>query len=99
MTLVLACLCVAVLALGAVAFVRGRHGHDTRLFARPLHRPRLWAAGVACVGVSGLLRLAIIEHRVPAGWQAPADCAYFTLTGAFVVILMTHGVLQIRAAG
>nr|WP_296075124.1 hypothetical protein [uncultured Actinoplanes sp.] len=99
MTVVLAGLCVAVLVLGAVAFARGRHGGDARLFGRPLHRPRLWAAGVACLALSGLLRLAMMDGKVPAGWAAPAGWVQVALTGSFVTILVTHGILQIRATG
>lgn len=99
MSLLLAGLCVALIALAVVAFVRGGKGGEARLFGRPLHRPRMWGIGVVCLGVSGLVRLALVEELVPAGWKTLIGAASVGLTGAFLVILVTHMILQIRAHG
>ena len=106
MSLLLASLCVAAIVLALVVVTRpGKSLTDQQgqaggtIFGRPLHRPRLWATGVVCLGVSGLLRLALIEDMVPGTWQTPVNVAFTGLTGAFLVILVTHLVLQIREHG
>jgi hypothetical protein len=96
MSVLLAGLCVAAIALAVVAFVRGP---EAKLFGRPLHRPRMWGVGVVCLGVSGLVRLAVFEGMVPQAWKPVTGVAYVGLTAAFVAILVSHLVLQIRAHG
>jgi hypothetical protein len=85
------------LAIAAVA--RGRHGGEASLFGRPLHRPRMWAIDVVCLATSGLLRLAIMEHLIPAEYRIASVWAFSGLSAAFLAILVTHMVLQIRAEG
>ncbi|NMO56124.1 hypothetical protein HH310_33715 [Actinoplanes sp. TBRC 11911] len=96
MSVLLAGLCVAAIVLAVVAFVRGP---QARLFGRPLHRPRMWGVGVVCLGLSGLVRLAVSEELVPKGWEGATGVVYVGLSGAFMVVLVSHLVLQIRAHG
>jgi hypothetical protein len=99
MGFLLAGLCAAGIALAAVAFVRGRHGGEARLFNRPLHRPRMWATGVVCLALSGLLRVAKMQELIPAEYTTASVWAFTGLSAAFLAILVTHMVLQIRAEG
>lgn len=79
------------LALAAALLVRGRGGVPVRLFGRVLHRPRLWAAAVACLALSGLLRTG--GGLLPGGWQV-LDVA---LSVAFVILLSAHLASEQRA--
>jgi hypothetical protein len=99
MSVLLAALCAGGMALAAVAFVRGRRAGEATLFGRPLHRPRMWAIGVVCMALSGLLRLALREHLIPDAFRTVSVWTFTGLGAAFLSILVTHMVLQIRAEG
>ncbi len=83
---------VAALVLATVLLARGRRA---RLFGRSLHRPRLWAAAVACLGVAGLLRTG--GGLLPAGWHGPRAVLDIALSVAFIALLSTHLASQQRA--
>jgi hypothetical protein len=83
------------LALAAALLVRGRGGVPVRLFGRVLHRPRLWAAAVACLALSGLLRTG--GGLLPGGWHGPRAVLDVGLSVAFVVLLSAHLASEQRA--
>ncbi len=95
LSVLLAGVSLVALALAAMMLVRARGGGPVRLFGRVLHRPRLWAAAVLCLGVSGLLRTN--GGALPPGWQGVRTVLDIALSAAFVVLLSTHLASQQRA--
>jgi hypothetical protein len=83
------------LAFAATLLVRGRRGSPVRLFGRLLHRPRLWAAAVACLSVSGLIRTS--GDLLPGAWHGPRTVLDVLLSVAFIILLSTHLASQQRA--
>jgi hypothetical protein len=83
---------LAALAFAVTLLIRGRRA---RLFGRSLHRPRLWAAAVACLGVSGLLRTG--GGMLPDDWHGPRTVLDIALSVAFLGLLSTHLASQQRA--
>lgn len=95
LSVLLAGVSLVALAFAATMLVRGRGGGAVRLFGRALHRPRLWAAAVLCLGVSGLLRTGV--GVLPPGWQAARTVLDIALSAAFLVLLSTHLASEQRA--
>ena len=83
------------LAVAATLLVRGRGGVPVRLFGRVLHRPRLWAAAVACLALAGLLRAS--GELLPGGWHGPRAVLDVALSVAFIVLLSAHLASEQRA--
>lgn len=72
----------AVVMLGRLRSERGR-----TMFGRTVRRPGVWASGLVCLGVSGLLRSANKFELTPAGWVDPVRFLDLGLTIAFVVLI------------
>jgi hypothetical protein len=85
---VLAVLYVAVIVFALVVLARMRRGRSIRMFGRAVRRPAVWAAGLICLGVSGLLRAANDHDLPPAGWEGPIRFLDLGLTLAFVVLMV-----------
>ncbi|MET0419122.1 MAG: hypothetical protein ABW022_24170 [Actinoplanes sp.] len=95
LSVLLAGVSVLALVIAVVVIVRGRRGGTVRMFGRALHRPRLWAAAVACLGVAGLLRTG--GEALPDHWHGPGLVLDIVLSAAFIVLLSTHLASQQRA--
>lgn len=79
---------VAVIVLAVVVLARTRRGRSSRMFGRTVRRPALWASGLICLGVSGLLRAANDHDLPPAGWEWPIRWVDLGLTLAFVILVV-----------
>lgn len=95
MSILVTAACVVMIVLAAVVFVRSRRAGTAWLFGVAVHRPGLWASAAVCLGVSGLVRMS--REVMPSSWQKPGLVIDEVLTLAFLVLLVTHLVSQLRA--
>lgn len=77
-----------VIVFAVVVLARLRQGRVVRMFGRPVRRPAIWASGLICLGVSGLLRSANNHDLPPAAWEDPIRFLDLGLTLAFVVLMI-----------
>ncbi|MGW4502393.1 hypothetical protein ACWENR_27780 [Micromonospora sp. NPDC004336] len=95
--LLLAGAAVALLGCAAWSVVHSRRASTVRLFGRVLRRPRLWAAGAACMGLYVLLGLGELTEVTPGAWRTPGRWTAAVLLLAALALMATHGVLDHRA--
>ncbi|MEV4467759.1 hypothetical protein AB0J51_29560 [Micromonospora echinofusca] len=95
--LLLAGAAVALLGSAARVVVHSRRASTVRLFGRTLYRPRLWAAGAACMGFYVLLGLGSLTEVTPGAWRTSSRWISAVLLLAALALMVTHGILDHRA--